>query len=109
MLNRINIKRFFVALVLCFLLVPIARYISPKAVIDGQALYLAYLPLSVMVAMLLLFGRHAIAPLIIVLAISYSHRYHINVLQLSAFLFAYLALFFWAERFARLSGPPLAL
>lgn len=93
MLNRINVKRFFVALVLCFLLVPVARYISPKAIIDGQALYLAYLPLSVMVAMLLLFGRHAIAPLIIVLAISYSHRYPLSVFQLGAFLFCLMAPF----------------
>ncbi|NBC99978.1 EAL domain-containing protein [Atlantibacter hermannii] len=93
MLNRINIKRFFVALVLCLLLVPMARYISPKAVIDGQALYLAYLPLSVMVAMPLLFGRHAIAPLIIVLASSYSHRYNVSAFQLSAFLFCFMAPF----------------
>lgn len=93
MLNRINIKRFFVALVLCFLLVPMARYISPRAIVDGQALYLAYLPLSVMVAMLLLFGRHAIAPLIIVFASSYYHRYNISGFQLSAFLFCFMAPF----------------
>jgi len=75
MLNKTGLKKFFVALVLLFLLLPVARFISPRAIVDQQALYLAYLPISLMVAMLMLFGRHAIAPLVIVFAISCSLRY----------------------------------
>ncbi len=101
MLNKINIKKFFVALVLCFLLMPVARYLSPKAVIDGQSLYLAYLPLSVMVAMLFLFGRHAILPIIIVMGVSYSQRYSLDALQLSAFLFCFAAPFILCSAICR--------
>lgn len=93
MLNKIAIKKFFVASVLCFLLIPFARYISPKAVVDQQVLYLAYMPLSLMVAMLMLFGRHAIAPLVIVFSISYSHRYSLDVGQLGAFILSLVAPF----------------
>lgn len=91
MLNKIVIKKFFVALVLCFLMVPVARYLSPKAIIDGHALYLAYLPLSFTVAMIMLFGRHALLPLILFFTFSYAHRYPLTPGQLSAFIFCIIA------------------
>ena len=93
MLNKTGLKKFFVALVLLFLLLPVARFISPRAIVDQQTLYLAYLPISLMVAMLMLFGRHAIAPLVIVFAISCSLRYSLEAFQLGAFLLALIAPF----------------
>ena len=93
MLNKTGLKKFFVALVLLFLLLPVARFISPRAIVDQQTLYLAYLPISLMVAMLMLFGRHAIAPLVIVFAISCSLRYSLDAFQLGAFLLALIAPF----------------
>ncbi|WP_409568475.1 hypothetical protein [Leclercia sp.] len=61
----IDVKRFSLALVLCLVVIPFSRLISPKSVIDGFEVYLAWMPLSVMLAMILLFGRQAILPIII--------------------------------------------
>jgi EAL domain-containing protein (putative c-di-GMP-specific phosphodiesterase class I)/GGDEF domain-containing protein len=65
----IDVKRFLLALVLCLVVIPFSRLISPKSVIDGFEVYLAWMPLSVMLAMILLFGRQAILPIIISFAI----------------------------------------
>ncbi len=61
----ISIKKFIIAFILCLISVPLSRYISPRAIIDSSNVYLAWLPLSVILAMLLLFGRHAVLPIII--------------------------------------------
>lgn len=58
-------RKFFVALALSLIAIPFARFVSPKAVIDGTEAYLAWLPLSAAFAIVLLFGRHAVIPLII--------------------------------------------
>lgn len=60
-----NVKIFIIAFMLCLIAVPFSRYISPRAVVDGVEVYLAWLPLSVVLAVILLFGRRAIAPVII--------------------------------------------
>ena len=65
----ISFRKFIIAFILCLIAVPISRYISPRAIIDSSNVYLAWLPLSVMLAMLLLFGRHAVLPIIISFAI----------------------------------------
>jgi hypothetical protein len=65
----ISIQKFIVAFILCLIAVPVSRYISPRAIIDSNYVYLAWLPLSVTLAMMLLFGRHAILPIIISFAI----------------------------------------
>lgn len=59
------IGKSIIALVLCILLTPFAQYISPKTVLEGSELYLAWLPLSLMISLVLIFGRVAILPLII--------------------------------------------
>lgn len=59
------VKKSIAALVLCLLLTPFARYISPTTVVDGHKVYLAYLPVSLLISLFLIFGREAIVPLFI--------------------------------------------
>jgi len=66
---NINLKSFTLALALCLVFVPFSRLISPKSVIDGFEVYLAWMPLSVMLAIILLFGRQGIIPIVISFAI----------------------------------------
>ena len=66
---NINIKSFLLALVLCLIVIPFSRLISPKSVIDGFEVYLAWMPLSVMLAMIFFFGRQAILPIVLSFAI----------------------------------------
>lgn len=54
-----------IALALCLITVPFSRYISPRAIVNGHDVYLAWLPLSVMLAVILLFGRRAIIPILL--------------------------------------------
>jgi diguanylate cyclase/phosphodiesterase len=66
--NTTLIKKFLLALGLSLIAIPFSRYISPITHIDGKYIYLAWLPLSVMLAIVLLFGRHAMLPLLIAFA-----------------------------------------
>ena len=66
--NNTLIKKFLLALGLSLIAIPFSRYISPVTHIDGKYIYLAWLPLSAMLAMVLLFGRHAMLPLLIAFA-----------------------------------------
>lgn len=70
LINNASAKKFLLALALSLFSIPIARFLSPETVIDGNAIYLAWLPLSVTLSVLLLFDRHAILPLIIAFAIT---------------------------------------
>ncbi|WP_054179487.1 EAL domain-containing protein [Trabulsiella odontotermitis] len=63
-------RKFILALILCLIFIPLSRFISPRAIVDGNSIYLAWMPLSVMLAIMMLFGRHSVLPLIIGLALS---------------------------------------
>ncbi|MGU3445900.1 EAL domain-containing protein [Enterobacteriaceae bacterium C34L] len=63
-------RKFFLALTLSLFSIPFARLLSPGTGIEGNNLYLAWLPLSVILSMLLLFGRHAVIPLILAFALT---------------------------------------
>lgn len=54
-----------ISLALCLIAVPVSRYLSPRAMVNGHDVYLAWLPLSVMLAVILLFGRRAIIPILL--------------------------------------------
>lgn len=56
---------FLLALFLCLAAVSFSRYISPRAVVDESDIFLAWLPLSAMLAIIFIFGRRGIAPVII--------------------------------------------
>lgn len=78
------------ALALCLIFIPFSRFISPKAVIDGNDIYLAWLPLSVTLAVLMLFGRHAVLPLIITFGLNNDWRLDLPQPQSSILLFCQL-------------------
>lgn len=84
------VKAFLLALMMCLVAMPIARYIAPQTVVDGGTVYLAWLPLSVTLAILLLFGRHAIAPLIIGSAIINEIFFHLPFGEAAVLLFCQL-------------------
>lgn len=73
-----NLQSFTLALTLCMLFIPFSRLISPKAVVDGFEVYLAWMPLSVMLAIILLFGRQGILPIIISFAILNEWNFHLS-------------------------------
>ncbi|WP_253383002.1 EAL domain-containing protein [unidentified bacterial endosymbiont] len=75
-----NVKIFMLTLVLCLVAVPASRYLSPRAVVNGHDVYLAWLPLSVMLAMIFLLGRRAIIP--VLLSFSITNIYLIDLTPL---------------------------
>jgi EAL domain-containing protein (putative c-di-GMP-specific phosphodiesterase class I)/GGDEF domain-containing protein len=78
---------FIYALILCLLIVPISRFISPIAMVDASPVYLAWLPLSVMFAVILIFGRQVIAPVIFSLAIVNQYLLDLSLSQSAILLF----------------------
>lgn len=93
--NRpLYIRKFALALLLCCLFIPVSRILSPQAVIDNHGIYLAWLPMSVMLAMLLLFGRHAVLPLIIGFAVTNSWYFDLSLVQAGLLLFCQLSAMF---------------
>jgi len=92
MIFKCNIptKKCVLALSLSLIAVPFSRLISPRAIIDGNDIYLAWLPLSVMLSMILLFGRHAVLPLIVAFALADEWMLNLSGLQVSALLFCQL-------------------
>ncbi|NIY49099.1 EAL domain-containing protein [Cedecea colo] len=84
------VKKSITALVLCLLLTPFARYISPTTLLDNSKIYLAYLPLSLMISLLLLFGRAAALPLIAGISIVFWISIDLPVLPLAVFIFCLL-------------------
>ncbi|WP_058912679.1 EAL domain-containing protein [Entomohabitans teleogrylli] len=81
-----KIRKFAVALALFLVFMPLVRILSPKIVLDGQTLYLAWLPLSFMVAMILVFGRIAALPLVISLFVLLSMHFTLSALQIMVFM-----------------------
>ena len=69
------------ALALCLFTVPFSRYVSPRAVVNGYEVYLAWLPLSVMLAAVLLFGRRAVIPVLISIIVTNIYNLQLTALQ----------------------------
>ncbi len=76
-----------IALALCLIAVPFSRYISPRAIVNGHDVYLAWLPLSVMLAVILLFGRRAIIPVLLSFTITNIFVVDLAPLQYAVLLF----------------------
>ncbi|WP_241767193.1 EAL domain-containing protein [Buttiauxella noackiae] len=87
MIFQKSIKKFLTALVLSLLLVPFSRYISPLTTIDGVQVYLAYLPMGLLIAMVFIYGRTAIIPLIISSVVTFSFVLHLSFVALASFVF----------------------
>ncbi|WP_368541705.1 sensor domain-containing phosphodiesterase [Enterobacter soli] len=82
-----NVKIFMIALLLCLIAVPLSRYISPRAIVNGHDVYLAWLPLSVMLAVILLFGRRGVIPILLTLTVTNIHNLNLAPLQHVVLLF----------------------
>lgn len=78
------------ALVLCLVLMPFVRYISPTTIMGGSKVYLAYLPLSLMISLIFIFGRAAVIPLIIGTTITFSIVLDLSIIPLASFIFCLL-------------------
>ncbi|MGX5085066.1 EAL domain-containing protein [Enterobacter sp. UPMP2052] len=76
-----NVKIIMLALALCLVTVPFSRYVSPRAVVNGYEVYLAWLPLSVMLAAVLLFGRRAVIPVLISIIVTNIYNLQLTALQ----------------------------
>lgn len=85
--NVNNVKIFMIALLLCLVAVPLSRYISPRAMVNGHDVYLAWLPLSVMLSIVLLFGRRAVIPILIGLIVNNIYNINLAPLQHLVLLF----------------------
>ncbi|SMG06207.1 sensor domain-containing phosphodiesterase [Cedecea sp. NFIX57] len=85
-----TIKKIAIALALCLLFIPFSRYISPTTLVDGHKTYLAYLPLSFIMAMIIIYGRSVIIPLTIGSLIIYSWLLDLAAVPLVAFIFCLL-------------------
>ncbi|MEX3020149.1 EAL domain-containing protein [Kluyvera sp. STS39-E] len=86
-----SIRKFCLALIMSLIAIPISRYISPTAFYDGHSVYLAWLPLAVMIALIMLFGRHAIAPLAIGFTVTNYWQLHLSPFYSLTLLFCQLA------------------
>ncbi|CCK15387.1 FIG00553564: hypothetical protein [Cronobacter universalis NCTC 9529] len=83
---RSGLRKSGIALLLCVMLLPLARLLSPQAIVDGAEIYLTFLPLSLMLAMIYLFGRYALAPLTLSFLFFYGCFFPLNSQQLLAFI-----------------------
>lgn len=84
------VRKFFLALILCLVAIPVSRFISPLTLVDASEVYLAWLPLSTMLAILLLFGRHGILPIIIGFALVNEVFFHLPLAEALMLLFCQL-------------------
>lgn len=81
------IRKSIIASVLCLLFMPLARYISPTTIVDGSKVYLAYLPLSLLISLVLIFGRAAVLPIMIGTFITFSFALKLPAIPLAIFIF----------------------
>lgn len=70
-----------IATALSLIAIPFSRYISPRAIVNENDVYLAWLPLSAMLAIVLLFGRRAIIPLLLSFSVTNAYYFDLAPLQ----------------------------
>lgn len=99
---NINIKKTLLAFIVCLVAIPLARFISPQTVIDGNLIYIAWLPISVMFSVIFIFGRYAIAPLILAFAITNCFLIKLTLPQALILLFCQLFAVFFSCAILRL-------
>lgn len=97
-------KKSFISLVLYLALMPLARHISPETLLAGHKIYLAWLPLSLMISLILIFGRAAVLPLIIGTYIAFSQILKVPPVALASFLVSLLLPLFLSCLIARYYG-----
>ncbi|NUU68614.1 sensor domain-containing phosphodiesterase [Enterobacteriaceae bacterium BIT-l23] len=80
------IRKFAISLVLFLILLPLSRAVSPRAIIEGNDIFLVWMPLSAIIAMLYLFGRAAVPSLFIALLLFFPVKFHLSTVQLLVFI-----------------------
>lgn len=85
------LKKFILALIISLVMIPVSRYISPTAFYDSHPVYLAWLPLGVMIALIMLFGRHAVLPMALGFAFTNHWQLHLSPFNSLILLFCQLS------------------
>lgn len=85
------VRKFLLVLMMSLVVIPISRYLSPTTFYDGHSVYLAWLPLGVMIALVMLFGRHAVVPLIVGFTITNYWQLHLSPINSLLLLFCQLS------------------
>ncbi|NDJ56910.1 sensor domain-containing phosphodiesterase [Enterobacteriaceae bacterium 4M9] len=85
-----SVRKSITAAVLLLPLLFLSRTLSPRAVIDGSEIFLTWMPLSVIMAILLIFGRLAVLPLFAILALYLTAIFQLSPLQIIAFILCLL-------------------
>ncbi|MGO2258081.1 MAG: EAL domain-containing protein [Hafnia alvei] len=76
----IRLQEMIVPMLICIVLLPLSRELSPMANIQGNAIFLLYLPLALAISVVMLFGMKGFAPLFIVYTFYYST---LNIMSLT--------------------------
>ncbi len=97
------------AFIICLVAIPLARFISPQTIIDGNLIYIARLPISVMFSVIFIFGRYAIAPLILAFAITNSFLIKLTLPQAFILLLSTVRRVCLLRYSATVGGEALAL
>ncbi len=82
-----NIRIFALAITLSIAAIQFSRLISPLAIVDASYIYLSWLPLCVMLAILLIFGRRGVAPIVLGMLITNEWNLHLPFTQSLVLLF----------------------
>jgi hypothetical protein len=86
---NINIRKTLLALVVCLISIPLARFISPLTLVDGIR-FSCLVAVKRDVCVIFIFGRYAIAPLIVSFAITNHLILPLTALQSVLLLFCQL-------------------
>lgn len=86
-----HVTQFSLAFILCLAAVTISRFLSPTALIDSGDTFLAWLPLSAMLAIILIFGRRGIVPIVLSFAVVNSWLMDLTIREGLLLLFCQIA------------------
>lgn len=86
-----HVTQFSLAFILCLAAITISRFLSPTALIDSGDTFLAWLPLSAMLAIILIFGRRGIVPVVLSFAVVNSWLMDLTVREGLLLLFCQIA------------------
>lgn len=76
-----NIKIFLLAFTLTVIFIQFSRFISPTAIINNCYIFLAWMPLCVMLGVICLFGKRAILPVFIGMFITNQYNFNLPLPQ----------------------------
>ena len=76
-----NIKIFTLAFTLTVVLIQLSRFISPLAIIHSSYIFLAWMPLCVMLSILFIFGWRGVVPVLCGMFCTNLWNFHLSFLQ----------------------------